>query len=60
MNWLKGIQAGFYMLGWFERAAKDGEITQDEMIDLVSNVIAILGIRIRIKVPNLPLGGSNT
>ena len=37
MKIYKAITLGMYLLGWFQRASADGEISQKEIVEAVSH-----------------------
>ena len=54
MHWFKVISAASYIFGWFGRATKDGKITTDEAIQLVTDLLGILGLSLEIDIPTPP------
>lgn len=51
INILKALSLGTYVIAWLERASKDGEVTQDEILELVQGAIATIGLKVSIKTP---------
>jgi hypothetical protein len=47
MSWFKYFTVGFEIVAQIVAAAKDGVITNEEITQIVSNVIASLGIKIK-------------
>lgn len=45
---------GTYLLGWVQRAARDGVITQDEVLELVTEALRVFEVDVRIEVPAPP------
>lgn len=43
-----------FILGWLARSARDGRITQDELVALVEGAVQISGLKVRIDVPRIP------
>ena len=56
MNFWRAMALGGYLLGWFERAARDGRITVPEVLELVQHLILETGLNIEIDVPPPPFG----
>ena len=48
MSFYKAVQIGSFILGWLERAKRDGTIDQNEIIELVQGIINAAGLKIRI------------
>lgn len=48
------LQVGGYVLGWLERAARDGKITMPELVELLTNVASIVGLKFELEVPAPP------
>ena len=48
------LQIGGYVLGWLERSARDGKITMAELVDLLTNVATIAGLKFELDVPHPP------
>ena len=51
MNIYKALSLGMYMLAWFDRASKDGKITQEEIVEGVYGAVRTIGINVEIDVP---------
>lgn len=48
------LQIGGYVLGWFERAARDGKITGAELVELATGAAQLAGLDLKIDVPPSP------
>ena len=42
MKLYQAVQLGFFIYGWYKRATKDGEITEDEKNELAFMIIGLL------------------
>lgn len=50
MNLYKAISLGMFLLGWFQRASKDGKITNHELAEALSGALEQLDIKIDIEL----------
>jgi len=46
----KAIAFGSYLLHWLEQSAKDGVITKDEMLELVSEALNTFNVDVEIEL----------
>lgn len=51
----KAIPLGMYLIAWFERAGRDGKITQKEITDAMLGAMDVVGIKIDLAVPAPPV-----
>lgn len=49
-NIFKALSLGMYMLAWFERASKDGEIDEEEVVQCIQGAIETVGLKVGFKV----------
>ena len=42
MKLYQAVQLGFFIYGWYKRASKDGNITQDEKQELAAMIIELV------------------
>lgn len=54
MGFWKAIAVGSYLIGWLERASRDGTIDAHEVAELVSYLAAQLGFDVALPVPPTP------
>lgn len=53
MNVWKALSLGMFLLGWFERASKDGQITPQEIAEGVIGAIAELKLDLKVDLGDL-------
>lgn len=46
----KAIAFGSFLLHWLEESSQDGQITRDEVLELLKEALATFGINVRIKL----------
>jgi hypothetical protein len=50
MKFFKIFTIGAYALAWYERASQDGEITQKEVLELITGAFQAADLKIKIKL----------
>ena len=58
INILKALSLGTYVIAWLERASKDGEISQEEILEVIQGAVATVGLKVSIKTPPMTTGAS--
>lgn len=43
------LSIGGYVLGWFERASRDGRLTAEEIVELVQGAAQLAGVHLPIE-----------
>lgn len=57
-NIFKALSLGMYIIAWLERASKDGEITHEEILEVIQGAVATVGLKVAIKTPPMTTGTS--
>lgn len=57
-NIFKALSLGMYIIAWLERASKDGEISQEEILEVIQGAVATVGLKVAIKTPPMTAGTS--
>lgn len=57
-NIFKALSLGMYIIAWLERASKDGEITQEEILEVIQGAVATVGLKVSIKTPPMTTNAS--
>lgn len=57
-NIFKALSLGMYIIAWLERASKDGEISQEEILEVIQGAVATVGLKVAIKTPPMTTGTS--
>ena len=50
MNFFRALQIMGIISGWLEKSMVDGVLDQDEIIDLIKAILAVLNVKAEIKI----------